>query len=93
MTSSGFLYHLFLCSGELIASAGDGMFYIVATVGIWLRTLSDGMIIIWAPSSTPPPMTYGNDLSIEDLQYEKEYWKPRTTFRSVFDSFPLVHPH
>ncbi|KAG8216115.1 WD40-repeat-containing domain protein [Butyriboletus roseoflavus] len=41
----------------------------------------DGMIIIWAPSSTPPPVTYGSDLNAEDLQYEKEYWKPRTTFR------------
>lgn len=50
----------------------------------------DGMIIIWAPSSTPPPMTYGSDLSTEDLQYEKEHWKPRTTFRSVL---PLVHLH
>ncbi|KAG9308319.1 WD40-repeat-containing domain protein [Chiua virens] len=41
----------------------------------------DGMIIIWAPSSTPPLATYGSDSSAEDLQYEKEYWKPRTTFR------------
>ncbi|KAF8452611.1 WD40-repeat-containing domain protein [Boletus edulis BED1] len=41
----------------------------------------DGMIIIWAPSSTPPPSTYGSDFSTDDLQYEKEYWKPRTTFR------------
>lgn len=56
--------------------------------------LADGMIIIWAPSSTPPPATYGGDLNAEDMQYEKEYWKPRTTFRSVFDShrwfLPLV---
>lgn len=51
--------------------------------------LADGMIIIWAPSSTPLPVTYGSDLSTEDLQYEKEYWKPRTTFRSVFD-LPLL---
>ncbi|PPQ82475.1 hypothetical protein CVT25_007313 [Psilocybe cyanescens] len=41
----------------------------------------DGMIIIWAPSSSPQAATYGSDLSPEDLQYEKEYWKPRTTFR------------
>ncbi|KAH7883036.1 WD40-repeat-containing domain protein [Phlebopus sp. FC_14] len=41
----------------------------------------DGMIIIWAQSSTPPTATYGGDLSAEELQYEKEYWRPRTTFR------------
>ncbi|KAJ2919687.1 hypothetical protein MD484_g643, partial [Candolleomyces efflorescens] len=41
----------------------------------------DGMIIIWAPSSSPQPTTYGSDLSPEDLQHEKEYWKPRITFR------------
>ncbi|KIJ64823.1 hypothetical protein HYDPIDRAFT_89390 [Hydnomerulius pinastri MD-312] len=41
----------------------------------------DGMIIIWAQSSTPPTATYGGDLTADDLQYEKEYWKPRTTFR------------
>lgn len=41
----------------------------------------DGMIIVWVQSSTPPTATYGGDLSTEDLQYEKEYWKPRTTFR------------
>ncbi|KAF9238075.1 WD40-repeat-containing domain protein [Melanogaster broomeanus] len=41
----------------------------------------DGMIIIWAHSSTPPTATYGGDLTTEDLQYEKEYWKPRTTYR------------
>lgn len=39
------------------------------------------MIIVWVQSSTPPTATYGGDLSTEDLQYEKEYWKPRTTFR------------
>lgn len=43
--------------------------------------MSDGMIIIWAPSSSPQASTYGSDLSPEDLQHEKEYWKPRTTFR------------
>lgn len=41
----------------------------------------DGMIIIWAPSINPQASTYGSDLSQEDLQHEKEYWKPRTTFR------------
>ncbi|KAF9011749.1 WD40-repeat-containing domain protein [Cyathus striatus] len=41
----------------------------------------DGMIIIWAPSSSPQATTYGSDLSPEDLQHEKEFWKPRTTFR------------
>ncbi|TFK99232.1 WD40-repeat-containing domain protein [Pterulicium gracile] len=41
----------------------------------------DGMIIIWAPSATPQATTYGSDLSPEEMQHEKEYWKPRTTFR------------
>ncbi|KAJ7672365.1 WD40 repeat-like protein [Mycena polygramma] len=41
----------------------------------------DGMVIIWAPSATPQTSTYGSDLSPDDLQHEKEYWKPRTTFR------------
>ncbi|KAL0945830.1 hypothetical protein HGRIS_012114 [Hohenbuehelia grisea] len=41
----------------------------------------DGMIIIWAQSNTPQASTYGSDLSPEDLQHEKEFWKPRTTFR------------
>ncbi|KAA1474538.1 WD40 repeat-like protein [Dentipellis sp. KUC8613] len=41
----------------------------------------DGMIIIWAQSSTPNQSVYGSDLSAEDMQFEKEYWKPRTTFR------------
>ncbi|KAI6041468.1 WD40-repeat-containing domain protein [Pisolithus marmoratus] len=41
----------------------------------------DGMIIVWVQSSTPPPATYSGDLSAEDLQYEREFWKPRTTFR------------
>ncbi len=39
------------------------------------------MIIIWAPSASPQAATYGSDLSAEELQNEKEYWKPRTTFR------------
>ncbi|TFK73115.1 hypothetical protein BDN72DRAFT_814927 [Pluteus cervinus] len=41
----------------------------------------DGMIIIWAPSSSPQAATYGSDLSPEDMQHEKEFWKPRITFR------------
>ncbi|RDB17163.1 putative WD repeat-containing protein C26H5.03 [Hypsizygus marmoreus] len=41
----------------------------------------DGMIIIWSPSSSPQATTYGSDLTPEELQLEKEYWKPRTTFR------------
>ncbi|KAJ3517076.1 hypothetical protein NLJ89_g725 [Agrocybe chaxingu] len=41
----------------------------------------DGMIIIWAPSSSPQTATYGSDLTAEELQHEKEFWKPRTTFR------------
>ncbi|KAJ7077882.1 hypothetical protein B0H15DRAFT_1003229 [Mycena belliarum] len=41
----------------------------------------DGMVITWAPSASPQASTYGRDLSAEDLRYEKEYWKPRTTFR------------
>lgn len=39
------------------------------------------MIIIWAPSASPQAATYGSDLTAEELQHEKEYWKPRTTFR------------
>ncbi|KAJ8597669.1 WD40 repeat-like protein [Rhizopogon salebrosus TDB-379] len=41
----------------------------------------DGMIIIWAPSSTPQVATYGSDLAADEMQYEREYWKPRITFR------------
>ncbi|KAG6851892.1 hypothetical protein C0991_005194 [Blastosporella zonata] len=39
------------------------------------------MIIIWSPSATPQASTYGSDLTLEELQLEKEYWKPRTSFR------------
>lgn len=46
-----------------------------------LTSFADGMIIIWAPSTSAPPVTYGSDLNLEDMQHEKEYWKPRTTFR------------
>ncbi|KAF5384281.1 hypothetical protein D9615_003444 [Tricholomella constricta] len=41
----------------------------------------DGMIIIWSPSATPQASTYGSDLTPEELQHEKEFWKPRTSFR------------
>ncbi|KAG6855722.1 hypothetical protein H0H87_011614 [Tephrocybe sp. NHM501043] len=41
----------------------------------------DGMIILWSPSATPQASTYGSDLAPEELQHEKEYWKPRTSFR------------
>ena len=43
----------------------------------------DGMIIIWAQSNSPSQTAYGSDLSSDDMQFEKEYWKPRTTFRYV----------
>jgi chromatin assembly factor 1 subunit B len=41
----------------------------------------DGMIIIWAQSTTPAASSYGSDLSPDEIQYEKEYWKARITFR------------
>ncbi|OCH91181.1 WD40 repeat-like protein [Obba rivulosa] len=41
----------------------------------------DGMIIIWSQTNNPHGTSYGSDLSQEELQYEKEHWKPRTTFR------------
>ena len=43
----------------------------------------DGMIIVWAPTTSPHASSYGSDLTPEDMQYEKEHWKPRTTFRYV----------
>jgi chromatin assembly factor 1 subunit B len=43
----------------------------------------DGMIIIWAPSSTPQTAAFGSEMSAEELQYEKEYWRARTPFRFV----------
>jgi hypothetical protein len=42
------------------------------------------MIIIWVLSNSPSQTAYGSDLSSDDMQFEKEYWKPRTTFRYVF---------
>ncbi|KAJ7628904.1 WD40 repeat-like protein [Roridomyces roridus] len=53
------------------APAGD----LLASAG------DDGMVIIWAPSSTPPVSTYGSDLTAEELANEKEFWRPRTTFK------------
>jgi hypothetical protein len=47
-------------------------------------SLTDGMIIIWVQSNSPSQTAYGSDLSSDDLQFEKEHWKPRTTFRYVF---------
>ncbi|KAH8997949.1 WD40 repeat-like protein [Lactarius akahatsu] len=41
----------------------------------------DGMIIIWAQSTSPSQAAYGSDLTADDMQFEKEHWKPRTTFR------------
>ncbi|KAH9925021.1 WD40 repeat-like protein [Epithele typhae] len=41
----------------------------------------DGMIIVWAPTNSPHASSYGSDLTPEDMQHEKEHWKPRTTFR------------
>lgn len=41
---------------------------------------ADGMIIVWAPSSTPIMSTYGSDTN-EEEQCDKEFWKPRLTFR------------
>ncbi|KAI0752558.1 WD40-repeat-containing domain protein [Daedaleopsis nitida] len=55
-------------NGDLIASAGDGC---------WV----DGMLIVWAPTTSPHASSYGSDLAPEDLQYEKEHWKPRNTIR------------
>ena len=42
------------------------------------------MIIVWAPTTSPHASSYGSDLTPEDMQYEKEHWKPRTTFRYAF---------
>ena len=46
--------------------------------------LIDGMIIIWVQSTSPSQAAYGSELSSDDMQFEKEYWKPRTTFRYAF---------
>ncbi|OAX39297.1 WD40 repeat-like protein [Rhizopogon vinicolor AM-OR11-026] len=52
-----------------------------AAVNVVRFSPNDGMIIIWAPSSSPQVATYGSDLTADEMQYEKEYWKPRITFR------------
>ncbi|THV05396.1 WD40 repeat-like protein [Dendrothele bispora CBS 962.96] len=41
----------------------------------------DGMLIIWAQSSTPQASTYGSDLSPEEISNEKEFWKVRIMVR------------
>ncbi|KAH9914098.1 WD40 repeat-like protein [Fomitopsis serialis] len=41
----------------------------------------DGMVIIWSPTTSPHANAFGSDLTPDELQYEKEHWKPRTTFR------------
>ncbi|KAF5350455.1 hypothetical protein D9756_008642 [Leucocoprinus leucothites] len=41
----------------------------------------DGMIIIWAQSSNPHQGAYGSDIPPDELLLDKEFWKPRTTFR------------
>ncbi|KAJ4490335.1 WD40 repeat-like protein [Lentinula aciculospora] len=41
----------------------------------------DGMIILWAQSSTPQAATYGIDLTPEELLNEKEFWKVRVMVR------------
>ncbi|KAJ4001963.1 WD40 repeat-like protein [Lentinula boryana] len=41
----------------------------------------DGMIIVWAQTSTPQAATYGSDLTPEDLLTEKEFWKARVMVR------------
>ena len=49
---------------------------------VWLTTgVTDGMVIIWTQSNSPSQTAYGSDLSADDMQFEKEHWKPRTTFR------------
>ncbi|KAK7062875.1 Chromatin assembly factor 1 subunit [Paramarasmius palmivorus] len=41
----------------------------------------DGMIIIWAPSSTPQASAYGSDVNPDEMSNEKEFWKPRIMVR------------
>ena len=45
---------------------------------------TDGMIIIWAPSANPNQGIYGSDLPPDELSLDKEFWKPRTTFRYAY---------
>ena len=75
--------------GELIASAGDGeylnLFFLLMTANFCL----DGMIIIWAQSSTPQPATYGSDIPPEELQNEKVFWRVRIVVRYAILAFGL----
>lgn len=68
--------------GELIASAGDGelQFYLLCHEHL-VEWKLDGMIIIWSQTSSPNTGVYGSDLTPEEMQLEKEFWKPRTTFK------------
>lgn len=43
----------------------------------------DGMVIIWAQSANPVTGAYGSDIPPDEAQMEKEFWKPRTTFRYI----------
>lgn len=54
---------------------------------VLIEHTADGMIIVWAPTTSPHASSYGSDLTPEDLQYEKEHWKPRTTFRYASFSY------
>ena len=45
------------------------------------------MIIIWHASTAPNQAAYGSDA--EEVQFEKEYWRPRTTFKYVYSSFAM----
>ncbi|KAJ7766374.1 chromatin assembly complex protein [Mycena maculata] len=42
----------------------------------------DGFVILWAQSASASAATYGSDLSAEELKGEKEFWRPRTTWRA-----------
>ena len=45
------------------------------------------MIIIWHASSAPNQAAYGSDA--DETQFEKEYWRPRTTFKYVYFVVPI----
>lgn len=49
------------------------------------------MVVIWSPTSTPQTSTYGSDLTPEELQNEKEFWRVRCMFRYVFLSGQEPH--
>lgn len=48
---------------------------------------ADGMIIIWAQSANPLAGAYGSDIPPDEAQLDKEFWKPRTTFRYAYLTF------